>query len=127
VRKGGHRWLAELRRQSRAAAWPSAGGGRQPGWAGVGPSALGPKANGAGFGGRQRKKNGGGPHKGMGQNQRIKKNVMFKWFRIYLGFKNQRSQNIFKLKFELGYTKINLNKLFGDFSNLELLEIDLNN
>jgi hypothetical protein len=56
VRKGGHRRLAELRRQSRAAAWPSAGGGRQPGWAGVGPSALGPKANGAGFGGRQRKK-----------------------------------------------------------------------
>jgi hypothetical protein len=52
---------------------------------------------------------------------------MFKWFRIYLGLKNQRIQNIFKLKFELSYTKINLNELFGDFSNLELLEIDLNN
>jgi hypothetical protein len=73
------------------------------------------------------KKNGGGPLEGMGQNQRIKKNGLFKWFQIYLGFKNQRIQNIFKLKFELGYTKINLNKLFGDFSNLELLEIDLNN
>jgi hypothetical protein len=60
----------------------------------------------------------------MGQNQRTKKNVLFKWFQIYLGF---RIQNIFKLKFELGYTKINLNKLFGHFSNLELLEIDLNN
>jgi hypothetical protein len=44
-----------------------------------------------------------------------------------LGFKNQRIQNIFTLKFELGYTKINLNKLFGDFSNLKLLEIDLHN
>jgi hypothetical protein len=52
---------------------------------------------------------------------------MFKWFRIYLGLKNQRTKNIFKLKFQLGYTKINLNKLFGDFSNLELLKIDLNN
>jgi hypothetical protein len=72
-------------------------------------------------------KNGGGPHEGLGRNQRIKKNRMFKWFQIYLGFKNQRIQNIFKLKFELGYTKINLNKLFGDFSNLEYLEIDLNN
>jgi hypothetical protein len=50
-----------------------------------------------------------------------------KWFCIYLGFKNQRIQNIFKLKFERGYTKINLNKLFRDFSNQELLEIDLNN
>jgi hypothetical protein len=48
-------------------------------------------------------------------------------FILDLGFKNQRIQNIFKLKFELDYTKINLNKLFGDFSNLELLEIDLNN
>jgi hypothetical protein len=38
-----------------------------------------------------------------------------------------RIQNIFKVKFELGYTKINLNKLFGDFSNLELLKIHLNN
>jgi hypothetical protein len=28
-------------------------------------------------------------------------------FKFYLGFKNQRIQNIFKLKFELGQTKIN--------------------
>jgi hypothetical protein len=70
------------------------------------------------------RKNGGGPHEGMGQNHRIKKNGLFKWFRIYLRF---RIQNIFTLKFELGYTKINLNKLFGDFSNLKLLEIDLHN
>jgi hypothetical protein len=66
----------------------------------------------------------GGAHEGMGRNQRIKKNWLFKWFQIYLGF---RIQNIFKLKFELDYTKINLNKFFGDFSNLELLKIDLNN
>jgi hypothetical protein len=32
-----------------------------------------------------------------------------------LGLKNQRIQTIFKLKFELGYTKINLNILFVDF------------
>jgi hypothetical protein len=63
------------------------------------------------------RKNGGGPHEGMGRNQRIKKNGLFKWFWIYLGFRiqKQRIQNIFKLKFELGYTKINLNKLFRDF------------
>jgi hypothetical protein len=73
------------------------------------------------------RKIGCGPHEGMGQNQRIKKNELFKWSQIYLGFKNQMIQNIFKLKFELGYTKINLNNIFGDFSNLELLEIDLNN
>jgi hypothetical protein len=60
----------------------------------------------------------------MGRNQRIKKNGMFNWFQIYLGF---RIQNIFKLMFELGYTKINLNKLCGDFSNMELLVIGLNN
>jgi hypothetical protein len=35
-----------------ATAWPSAGGGRRPGWAGVGLSALGPKADGASFDGR---------------------------------------------------------------------------
>jgi hypothetical protein len=44
-----------------------------------------------------------------------------------LGFQNHRIQNIFKLKFELGYTKINLNKRCGDFSNMELLVIGLNN
>jgi hypothetical protein len=37
------------------AAWPSSGGGRRPGWARVGLSALGRKADGAGFGGRQKK------------------------------------------------------------------------
>jgi hypothetical protein len=51
VWKGVHRRRAEQRRQLRAAAWPSAGGGRGPGWARVGPSALGPKADGANFGG----------------------------------------------------------------------------
>jgi hypothetical protein len=71
----------------------------------------------------QNRKKGGAPREGMGRNQRIKKNGLFKWFRI----ENQRIQTIFKLKFELGYTKINLNILFGDFSNLEVLEIDLNN
>jgi hypothetical protein len=35
--------------------------------------------------------------------------------------------NTFKLDLNWGYTKINLNKLFEDFSNIELLEIDLNN
>jgi hypothetical protein len=49
VRKGVHRRRAERRCQPRAAAWPSAGGGRRPGWARVGPSALGPKADGADF------------------------------------------------------------------------------
>jgi hypothetical protein len=39
------------------------------------------------------KKNGGGPHEGMGRNQRIKKNRMFKWFRIYLGFWIQKSKD----------------------------------
>jgi hypothetical protein len=52
VLKGVHQRRAERRRQPRAAAWPSAGGGRRPGWAGVGPSALCPKADGADFGGR---------------------------------------------------------------------------
>jgi hypothetical protein len=78
VQKGDHWRLAERRRQPRAAAWPSAGGGRGPGWARVGSSALGPKADRADFGGIQ--KNGGGPHEGMGRNQRIKKNELFKWF-----------------------------------------------
>jgi hypothetical protein len=35
--------------------------------------------------------------------------------------------NTFKLDLNWSYTKINLNKLFEDFSNLEPLEIDLNN
>jgi hypothetical protein len=64
VWKGVHRRRAERRRQSRAVAWPSAGGGRGHGWARVGPSALGPKADGAGFGGIQ--KIGDRPHEGMG-------------------------------------------------------------
>jgi hypothetical protein len=51
VWKGIHRWRAEQRRQLWAVAWPSAGGGRGPGWARVGLSALGPKADGANFGG----------------------------------------------------------------------------
>jgi hypothetical protein len=38
-----------------------------------------------------------------------------------------KDSNTFKLDLNCGYTKINLNKLFEDFSNLELLEIDLNN
>jgi hypothetical protein len=38
-----------------------------------------------------------------------------------------KDSNTFKLDLNWGYTKINLNKLFEDFSNLELLEIDLNN
>jgi hypothetical protein len=78
VRKGVHRRQAERRRQLRAAAWHSTGGGRGPGWARVGPSALGPKADGPILVGY--KKNGGGPHEGMGRNQRIKKNGLFKWF-----------------------------------------------
>jgi hypothetical protein len=78
VQKGVHRRQAEQQRQPSVAAWPSAGGGRGPGWASVGPSKLGPKADGpisVGY-----KKNGGGPHKGMGRNQIIKKNGLFKWF-----------------------------------------------
>jgi hypothetical protein len=55
VQKGIHRQWAEWRRQPRVMAWPSAGGGREPGWARVGPSALGPKADRASFGGRQKK------------------------------------------------------------------------
>jgi hypothetical protein len=55
VRKGIHRRRAEWWRQPWAVAWPLAGGGRRPRWAGVGPSALGPKADGAGFSGRQKK------------------------------------------------------------------------
>jgi hypothetical protein len=78
VRKGVHRRRAERRCQLSAAAWPLAGGGRGPWCARVGPSALGPKADRADFSGIQ--KNGGGPHEGMGRNQRIKKNGMFKWF-----------------------------------------------
>jgi hypothetical protein len=78
-------------RQLRAVAWPSAGGGRRPGWARVGLSALGPKVDGDGFGGRQ--KNGGGPHEGMGRNQIIKKNGLFKWFQIYLRFRIQKSKD----------------------------------
>jgi hypothetical protein len=38
-----------------------------------------------------------------------------------------KDSNTFKLDLNYGYTKINLNKLFEDFSNLNLLEIDLNN
>jgi hypothetical protein len=38
-----------------------------------------------------------------------------------------KDSNTFKLDLNWGYTKTNLNKLFEDFSNLELLEIDLNN
>jgi hypothetical protein len=52
--------------------------GDDPGDGPNGPSALGPKADGADFGGIQ--KNGGGPHEGMGRNQRIKKNELCKWF-----------------------------------------------
>jgi hypothetical protein len=36
-------------------AWPSIGGGRRPGWAGVGLSAVGPMVDGAGFGESQKK------------------------------------------------------------------------
>jgi hypothetical protein len=38
-----------------------------------------------------------------------------------------KDSNTFKLDLNWDYTKINLNKIFEDFSNLELLEIDLNN
>jgi hypothetical protein len=38
-----------------------------------------------------------------------------------------KDSNTFKLDLNWGYTKINLNKTFEDFSNRELLEIDLNN
>jgi hypothetical protein len=38
-----------------------------------------------------------------------------------------KDSNTFKLDLNWGYTKTNLNKLFEDFSNLELLEIELNN
>jgi hypothetical protein len=86
VLKGVHR-----QRRLRAVAWSSAGGGRRPGWAGVGPSALGPKVDRDGFGGKQ--KNGGGPHEGMGRNQIIKKNWLFKWFQIYLRFRIQKSKD----------------------------------
>jgi hypothetical protein len=41
------------------------------------------------------------------------------------GFKTKDS-NTFKSKFELRQTKINLNKLFEDFSNLKLFKISLN-
>jgi hypothetical protein len=54
VRKGVRRRRVEWRCQPRAAAWPSARGGRRPGWARVGLSALGPKAEGASFDGRQK-------------------------------------------------------------------------
>jgi hypothetical protein len=43
-----------------------------------------------------------------------------------LGLKIKDS-NTFKLDLNLGYTKTNLNKLFEDFLNLELLEIEINN
>jgi hypothetical protein len=43
-----------------------------------------------------------------------------------LGLKIKDS-NTFKLDLNWGYTKINLNKLFEDFLDLELLEINLNN
>jgi hypothetical protein len=52
VWKGVYRRQAGRRRQPRAAAWPSARGGRHPVWTRVGPSALGPMADGAGFSGR---------------------------------------------------------------------------
>jgi RNA recognition motif-containing protein len=42
-----------------------------------------------------------------------------------LGSKSKDS-NIFKLDLNWSQTKINLNKIFKDFSNLELLKIDLN-
>jgi hypothetical protein len=57
VRKGIHRRWAERRRQLKAAAWPSAGGGRGPGWARVGPSA-----------------------RGNGPKSMNKENGLFKWF-----------------------------------------------
>jgi hypothetical protein len=37
-----------------------------------------------------------------------------------------KDSNIFKPNLNLDQTKINLNKLFKDFSNLELLKISLN-
>jgi hypothetical protein len=39
------------------------------------------------------RKNGGGPHEGMGRKQRIKKNGLFKRFQIYLGFQIQKSKD----------------------------------
>jgi hypothetical protein len=39
------------------------------------------------------RKNGGGPHEGMGQNQTIRKIGLFKWFQIYLGFRIQKSKD----------------------------------
>jgi hypothetical protein len=88
VRKGVHRRRAEWQRQPRTAAWSSIRGRRRPGWVGVGPSALAQRAMGPVSVGD--KKNGGGPHEGMGRNQRIKKNGLFKWFRIYLRFRIQK-------------------------------------
>jgi hypothetical protein len=38
-----------------------------------------------------------------------------------------KDSNTFKLDLKWGYTRINLNKHFEAFSNLDLLEIDLNN
>jgi hypothetical protein len=42
-----------------------------------------------------------------------------------LGFET-KDLNTFKLNLNLAQTKINLNKLFNDFSNLKLLKISLN-
>jgi hypothetical protein len=54
-REGNRRWSRAAALSREVVASPSAGGGRRPESAGVGLSALGPKANGAGFGGRQKK------------------------------------------------------------------------
>jgi hypothetical protein len=74
------------------------------------------------------RENGCGPQEGMGWKQGIKQMGCINGFWIYykdLGFKSNDS-NIFNQNLKWGQTKINLNKPFIDFSNLELYKISLN-
>jgi hypothetical protein len=60
------------------------------------------------------------------------------WSELHMGYRNKvfkfiqdlglktKDSNTFKLNLYWGQTKINLNKLFKDFSNLELFKISLN-
>jgi hypothetical protein len=71
------------------------------------------------------KKNKVGCQGEQGQKWEGLQKTTFRILNQILGSKSKDS-NIFKLDLNWSQTKINLNKIFKDFSNLELLKIDLN-
>jgi hypothetical protein len=112
---------------SAAVAWMP-GGGRRPGWVSLGQKGheLGPGAMGlkACFGGKQKKMETGRTREWAEINNGLLKS--FSDLNQGFEFNDSKIQILSGWNLNWGQSKINLTKLFEDFSNLELFKIGLN-